>query len=132
MPAPLLTVEDHGQLHALLRTIIEAKFHPQPQDPLIWRSPLVAAVALRVFEASVSAYEQLGQHNNAASSRKWQRSLLSSAMLPVVKSRLREDAAKDFWRNYSVQDKYAYVAQCISPFVVDEDVLAQLAHEAEA
>jgi hypothetical protein len=86
---------------------------------------------MRVFEAAVAADERLGQHNNAEASRSWQRSLMSNAVLPVVRSRLRQDAKQEFWRKFSAQEKHAYVAGCISPFVVDADVLAQLANEAE-
>jgi hypothetical protein len=132
MAAPLLELDDHAQVHALLRAIVEAKFHPQPQDPLIWGSPLVAAVAMRVFEATVQSDERLGKHQNAQASREWQRSLMSNALLPVVRSRLRQDAKEEFWRKLSPSERQGYVAQCITPFTADANVLAQLVNEAEA
>jgi hypothetical protein len=126
-----LRIDDPDVLSAMLRVIVEAKFHPQPKDTLLWGSPLVSKAALAIFNASVAADESRGRQDVAAASRKWQRSLMDNAILPTVRKRLREDATKEFWKKYSTQEKHAYVLQCISPFLLDPASVAQLANEAE-
>jgi hypothetical protein len=126
-----LRIDDPDVLNAMLRAIVEAKFHPQPEDTLLWGSPLVAKAVLEVFNAAVTADEKRGRPDIADESRKWQRSLMANAILPVVRKRLREDAKKEFWRKYSASQKQSYVLQCISPFLLDPANLAQLVNEAE-
>jgi hypothetical protein len=130
--APQFAVSESNELLALWRLVAEAKFQPNPEDPDLWGSPYVHALARNIAKALLSSYEAQGDAAAVEAHKRWVSSLPNNIVLPTVRSHLKRDAASAWWSEQSEEQKLEYVRGCIAPFEVDEGFLKGLIIEAEA
>ena len=132
MSQPLFSVSDSTELLALWRLVAEAKFQLDPDDADLWGSPYVNALSQRIADALLNSYEMQGDGEAIARHKRWVSSLESNVVLPVVRARLKADAATEWWLKKSLAQKLAYVRECVAPFEASVIFLEGLVREAEA
>jgi hypothetical protein len=130
--ASLFSISDASELPALLRMVVEAKFHAEPNDKDLWSSRYVHALAQRISDAVLLQYQAEGNMQLARSHMKWVQSLPDNDVLPAVKAKLRNDAGAQWWLRMSHDQKLAYVKGCVSPFQPQAEFLEGLICEAES
>lgn len=129
-PKPLFVVSDEYELLALWRLVAEAKFHPDPEDTDLWGSPFVHSLSKRIDDALLEC-AKLKDVEHARRHLSWRASLESNVVLPVVKKKLKDDAASAQWGSWRMDEKIAYLRGCIAPFEVSSALAEQLIREAE-
>ncbi|WP_438006701.1 hypothetical protein WME89_50420 [Sorangium sp. So ce321] len=119
----MIEIKSHPEALALLRAIVEAKFHPNPDDLDVPGSSILAALAIRIRDSVVA--EEVRREGNSAAER-W------SSWSRLVPSRPEWAAARDFassywrgvWEKWSEAQKRDAVAVLLSPFEVEQDELS--------
>lgn len=129
-PQQLFFVSDEYELRALWRLVAEAKFHPDPEDTDLWGSPFVHSISKRIDDALLECAKLKGAEH-ARRHLCWRASLESNVVLPVVKKKLKDDAATAQWRSWAMDEKIAYLRGCIAPFEVSSALAEHLIREAE-
>ena len=129
---PLFSVTDEHELNALWRLVAEAKFHPEPDDRDLWRSPYVQSLAVRIADAQLELERRRGNAHGVERHLAWRRSLPNNVALDAVRLKLREDSLEPWWKELSHSHKRAYVLARVAPFVVDEAFLDGLIRDVEA
>ena len=129
-PKPLFVVSDEYELLALWRLVAEAKFHPDPEDTDLWRSPFVHSLSKRIDDA---LFECAKLRSSEAAQRhlSWRHSLESNIVLSAVKKNLKNEAANAQWKTRTMDEKIAYLRGCVAPFEVSSALAEQLIREAE-
>jgi len=127
--SPLFEVSDHGELHALFRAVVAAKFRPISQDPELWASPILHGLAGRLRDAILDVNRaKYGQ----SAAELWFRSLPDNELLGVIKTNLKSNASEPWWRAMSEQEKEVFVGGCVQPFMVSAEFIGELVRDAEA
>jgi hypothetical protein len=132
MTAPLFEIGDDLELFALWRLVAEAKFHADPDDTDLWRSPIVHQLATRIADAMLRSYETKGDVKSVEHHRAWRASLPNNVVLPAVKKRLKRDASDEWWERLTLAEKVSYVRGCVAPFDPGQEFIEGLVREAEA
>lgn len=130
-PKPLLVISDENELLALWRLVAEAKFHPDPEDTDLWGSPFVHSLSKRIDDARLGCAKLKGvEHVQRHLS--WRASLEWNVVLPMVKKKLKDDAASAQWKIWTIDEKIAYLRGCVAPFEVPTALAEQLIRETDA
>lgn len=127
----MFQVDSVPELLALLRAVMEAKFHPDPEDLDIPGSAILAEVANRLARAVRD--EKIGTGGDAARSR-WSIWIQIGADRDEWKSAVKYAAAmwKKIWPKWSVEER-RFAARCLlSPFEIEEATLDAFLCEVEA
>lgn len=129
---PLFVVDDPIELLALWRLVAEAKFAGNPDDRDLWGSPIVNALSKRLGEALRESARRSATTGEVERHDAWVQSLRNNVVLPIVKQRLKSDATSEMWLKFCPEDKAKYVRECVSPFIADDQLVAELVRDAEA
>lgn len=130
--AALFEVDDGSEVNALLKTLLEAKFHPDPQRSELQGSPLVARLCERAVVAYAAAQEAGKIPGGGGGGQKTLDFYLGPTpelVLAVVRTRIAEAAARDWWRGSDRNARQDYIRILLSPFVADESLLDRLLEE---
>ncbi|WP_437968478.1 hypothetical protein WMF04_03935 [Sorangium sp. So ce260] len=124
----MMEIKSHAEALALLRVIVEAKFHSNPDDRDVPGSSVLAALAVRIRESVVA--EEIRREGAVAAERwsEWSR---------LGPSRPEWAAARDFaasswreiWGEWSEAQKRDAATVLLSPFEVDRDDLSMFLDE---
>ncbi|CAG1014456.1 hypothetical protein ANAEL_04984 [Anaerolineales bacterium] len=126
--SPLFEVFEYGELHALLRVVVAAKFRPVAQDPELWSSPTVHRLTERLRDAILDA--DRAKHGQATAEL-WYKSLSENELSDIVKENLKRNASEPWWRDMSWEAKEVFVRGCVQPFSVTTEFIRELIREAE-
>ena len=117
------------ELLALHQTLLEAKFHAEPDNSDVAGSPIVAGIANRVYDALVRLEEVRG---NASKSEQWTKWRQVENKKWIVE-RVRDYAIKNpHWEKWDNSVRIDYLRCAISPFEIGEDRLHSLLDEINA
>lgn len=124
----MFTVTSYPELVALLRAVLEAKFHKDPDDTDVPGSAILARVAIRLRDAAIA--EEVRRDGAAAEDRwrEWmklgpERSEWEGAMAYAVV------AYKDAWASWSTDERIAAVEELLSPFEPGKEGVLQFVDE---
>lgn len=110
------------RLLAIHRALMEAKFHPSPENRDVAGSPYVADLAHEVLDAIIAAEHEAGNATRAEQWRAWRRAAATKWVLERVRSLAVEDPQ---WSRLTHDERVDLVRRMASPFVADEaDILA--------
>lgn len=127
------TVTDGAELHALLKTLLAAKFHPDPEVAEVPGSPPVARLCERAVEAVTAWDECHGRVDQAERTRAWFRDARgNTSVLSVVRKRITECARHSVWREWSTEQKAEYVQILLSPYSANEALVQELVEAGNA
>jgi hypothetical protein len=124
----MFSSSSHAELLALLRAIVEAKFHKDPGDLDVPGSAVLAQVALRVRDA-VIAFEV--QREGAAAEARWQHWVRLDPTRPEWEG-ARSYAAAEWvrvWARWSAEERYRAAVALLSPFELEEAAMNQFLTE---
>lgn len=117
------------ELLALHKSLLEAKFHALPDNSDIAGSPLVAAIANRVFDALVRLEESRGNVSKAREWADWRR----AADKKWIVGRVRDYAMQNpHWRKWDGAERLDYLRCALSPFQMGDADLHALMNEINA
>lgn len=127
----MFQIDSYPELLALFRAVIEAKFHPNPEDLDIPGSTILADVANRLVRAKVD--EEVKLYGEAARSR-WRAWARTGPERDEWKSAHRYAASmwKTIWPTWSVQERRSAARTLLSPFELDEVTVDAFLREVEA
>lgn len=128
---PIFEISDPVELLALWRLIAEAKFHENPEDTDLWRSPFVHSLSRKISDAMLESYRLAGKYGDVERHEQWLNSLPDNVVLPAVKAKLKRDAQGRHWP-LTYEAKAAYVEGCIAPFLATNEFIRQMIDDAEA
>jgi hypothetical protein len=117
-----LLVGDAGELTALLRAIVEAKFHSAERDPECATGAVLAEVARRIRDALVAHDERRDGARARARAQWW------SKLTPErTEWSIAIESANEFWATswprWDDGTRRAVVRDLLAPFEIDEDNL---------
>ena len=114
-PLEMFSTQSHSENLALLRAIVEAKFHSTPNDTDVPGSAILARLAARLRDAVVAEEVRLEGASTAVRWREWaaigpERAEWSSAL------RFANEAWCDSWAGWSEDERIAAATELLSPF----------------
>jgi hypothetical protein len=126
----MFSSSSHAELLALLRAIVEAKFHKDPDDLDVPGSAILARVAVRIRDEIVA--EEVRREGRVAEAR-WRE------WVNLGSERREWEGAKgyaavawrDAWANWSTDDRRAAARYLLSPFDPGEEGLLKFLAEVE-
>ena len=119
-------VTDEAELRALIKALIEAKFHPAPECPEVQGSPSVARLCERAVEAIAQCEESKGKSGNADRTRAWFRDVRNNLVLTAVRRQIAEHADSKLWIEWPAEKRAEFVRMLLSPYVADDDLVNEL------
>ena len=127
----MFQIDSYPELLALLRAVMEAKFHRDPEDLLVPGSAILAEVANRLARAVRD--EAIRIEGDAARSR-WSTWIQIGPDRDEWKSAVTYAAAmwKKIWPKWSVDERRVAARCLLSPFEVEETTLDVFLCEVEA
>lgn len=122
---PSVTIIDEYEMKAILRALIEAKFHPEPNDEPIQASPYVAALCDRLVEA-IAAVER-----ERFGAERGERFLAFYASPPPppqleVARKIIGKCPPDVWAGWSEAERRELVRLVLSPFQGTPELFEEL------
>lgn len=123
----MFSTQSHAENIALLRAIVEAKFHHAPNDTDVPGSAVLARVADRLRDAVVE--EEIRREGPAAAAR-WREWAAIGPDRPEWSAALRfaSETWRDAWNGWSKEERIAAASWLLSPFEPErrqlEDFLA--------
>lgn len=123
-------VTDEAELRALLKALIEAKFHPAPECPEVQGSSYVARLCERAVEAIAQCEESKGKSGNADRTRAWFRDVQNNLVLKAVRSQIAEHANSTAWLQWPIEKRVEFVRDLLSPYAGDDELVYELIDEA--
>jgi hypothetical protein len=109
-----MDVKEHYELLSLLRAIMEAKFAQRRTDTEIVGSPYLAAVANRIVESLI----ELETTKDPSARLKWQTWRTLSPKRREWRLVVRRIQETTSWKNWSLDERNAYIDYLISPLQV--------------
>lgn len=116
----LFEVSDRKELLALHRALMEARFHPDPEQPELAGSPFIAAMSHRVVDALAS--------EDRPKWDAWRKAESHRHRFPVVLSRIAEANA---WPGWTDTQKHDFVELLLAPFRAEPTTVAELVEEGD-
>ena len=108
--------DDYGELMALHRALMEAKFASDPDNRYIAASPIVNAVMARIIDALQTHHRARGHDDDWAH---WRRSPSAERL-----ARIRDAAAREpGWPTLDEADKQALLRAIAAPFELTDATL---------
>ena len=129
----LFEVDDEAEINALLMTLLEAKFHPDPERREISASPLVARLCERAVVAYAAAQDTgkiSGGNGGGRKTLDFYRGSPPEMVLAVVRLRVAEVTTGSNWQRWDRSARQDYIRLLLSPFVAEEALLERLLEEA--
>lgn len=121
--------QDRLELLALVRAIVEAKFHPHVRDKALQGSPVLAAVAKRLLDAHVEAEVR---DNPAIASEDdfeaWWLPENQPEWVEAVRERIHRTPS---WSTFDDAMKRRWVADLLSPLFIDDAYVESLVEEGD-
>ncbi len=109
---PSVTISGYGELLSLHKTIMEAKFHPNPENRDVLGSPHVAGIANAVMHAIIDHEVSAGRAKKAQGWRDW-RQLKNQSW---VGDRIIEQVQRNpNWMRLSADQKDHYLSAAVAP-----------------
>ncbi len=118
-----MKIEGEGQLSALHKALIEAKFHPDPHHPEIAWSPIVAEIANRVQAALLEEGEGLLKNLRK---KRWEEGRFLDLEHPYVKVAALRIREVEQWQDLPEDEKKKRIAILLSPFRANPEAEAKL------
>jgi hypothetical protein len=114
----MFSTSSYAELRALLRAIVEAKFHDNPEDLDVPHSAILARVALRIRDEVVA--EEVRRDGSAQT--RWQEWMVLGPERPEWSQakRFAVVAWRAAWKTWSAEDRRAAAAYLFSPFEASE------------
>jgi hypothetical protein len=119
----MVSIESHNELLALHRALMELHFVETPNDAAVYGSPLVAAIANRVFEAIIDCEKASGAVDNVEKWKSWRKLDESRREWQVLSRQIRAFKLSTL----SAEQRTDFIRALASPFLLSEEQLAQLA-----
>lgn len=118
----MLKIKDH-ELMPLYRTIVEAKFHGETEDPVIPYSEPISDLSLRISNAVVDMLKSQGAGDQA---KHWlERTRLNEdwELFQLIKSRIR---STNNWSVMATDEKNKLIGILCAPFIPSNSQINQL------
>lgn len=125
---PSFVLSDYYELLALHRALIEAKFHPDPQNLDVPGSPLLACVSNRALE-TLQAMEIA--RGCVEASQKWDDWRKRPKDGQSWRYAMNHAAQVSEWSSWSGDEKNRFVVDLLAPYVVDEASKAEFVAEVD-
>lgn len=111
----MFSTQSHAENLALLRAVIEAKFHSQPNDTDVPGSAILARLAERLRDVVVA--EEVRREGTTAAKR-WQRWAAITPSRPEWSAALQfaAESWRDVWNNWSGDERIAAATWLMSPY----------------
>jgi hypothetical protein len=122
-------VSDYYELLALHRTIMEAKFHPDPDNLDIPASPLLARMSERLVEALMLAERSRGDDSKADQWIQWRTRPKAGRFWSVAVQHAR---SLQEWAEWAKAGKVQCVLDLLAPFCVGETTVERFIAEVES
>lgn len=131
MVLPMLSLTSHAEMLAVLRALVEAKFHGETEDYDVPGSAILAEVAIRVRDAVIA--EEVRRDGVAAEHRwrDWVR-LDESRAEWVGARRYALSEWTNVWARWSDAERLAAAAALLSPFEPGQEGLRRFLAEVAA
>ncbi len=126
----MFQVTEEAELHALLKALLAAKFHPDPESLEIPGSPLVARLCERAVQAVATWLKTHGKNDRAERTLAWFRiGTADHPVLKIVRKRIEECEHDQggMWKNWTDEQRLEYVRILLSPYTCDDRMIRELA-----
>jgi hypothetical protein len=123
---PLFEVTDPYELNALIRVLMQAKFHPDPTFFEVQGSPFVARMCERVVEAYAAAQEDRKLPGDPGRIRATSVDTPPDTVLDTVRLRISECASRGPWREWTTEQRSEFVRLLLSPYTPIDLLVAEL------
>src|SRR5512133_3700048 len=110
-------VSEYYELLALHRAIMEAKFHPDPQNLDVPASPLLAAVCNRLLDSLVAAEQERGRPEKGEEWQRWRTRPRQGRFWQVA---VQHASAVRDWSRWSSDEKRKFTADALAPLRAPE------------
>ena len=125
-----LQISDYYELLALHRALMEAKFTPEPWDPIVPGSPYIAKIANQVVDMLTEIEDrQKPESNEEHNWRAWRKIDPTRREWQISLERARKLTK---WTQWSFEHKKDMVTIFLSPFTVGENLIITFIEQAEA
>lgn len=123
-----IIISGYEEMLALHKALMEAKFHPEPENLMVSGSPLVASISNRVVEALVEMEIQ----KNPSKQDSWKRWLDIKNQKTFWNRALEYACEFNYWGKFTEDEKRHYVSCLLSPFKFDENDILRFINEVDA
>lgn len=122
-----VTISNHDELLALHKALIEAKFHPEPENTLISGSPFIADICNRVVDALI----EIESLKNPSKYEGWMLWLNIKNQKNFWERAIKYAQESNFWNKLTINEKKRYVKCLLSPFKFEETDITIFINEVE-
>lgn len=123
-----VTISEHAELVVLHKALIEAKFHPEPENLLISGSPYIADICNRVVDALIEIESQ----KNHLKYDGWMQWLDIKRQKTFWNRAIKYAQEFNRWDKLTIDEKRRYVQCLLTPFRFDEGDITKFINEVES
>lgn len=128
-----MQIEGESQLAVLIKAVWIAKYNSNPEESFeIVASPILADILTRAYDDLIETYRRNGKEHNASI---WERQRSAANRKFEVKAlyaHIERSETARWWIGTSFEKKTEFIRIFMSPYVVNEDQLAQLISDCNA
>lgn len=121
-------VSDYYELLALHRTVMEAKFHPDPDNRYVAGSPFVARMSERIVAGLIELERRRGRGERAEQWAEWRSRPQAGRCWEVA---VKHAMAHPGWVGWSPSEKLEFAVDVLAPFAVEAPELAAFVGEVD-
>ena len=118
-----LEIKDYWELVALHKSLMAAKFDPEPYLKELQGSPFTGSLAFKVFELLVGACRTEGKAKEAEQWLTWQRADKSRTETRLLLKRIKEES---WWAEADKEKRKKYIIDFMSPLKLEEELLNEI------
>lgn len=122
-----IIISEYGEILALHKTLMEAKFHPDPQNTYIAASPHVANICNRVIEVLI----EIESKNDPGKRDNWNKWLDLKNQKWIWERAIEYANDSSEWETLNDEEKKDYVRCLLSPFRFNEDDVLRFIKEVD-
>jgi len=128
MTSTNLLLDDYYELLALHRALLEAKFCDEPNDFDVSASPIIARIYKKLIPVLIEAESKKKGEGARQSWDRWLRLDPSRREWGVALKRAKSERK---WASWSPREKRSYVADLLTPFVLEEEIAEKFVLQVE-
>ncbi len=117
-----LQIESYHELVALHKSLMSAKFDPDPYIPELQGSPFTSSLAFNVFDLLVETCRSDGNLHLANEWLDWQKADESRREFKLLIKKIDNDP---WWQKANKNEREKYLKEFMSPLILEKHLVAQ-------
>ena len=118
-----LEIKDYWELVALHKSLMAAKFDPEPYLKELQGSPLTSSLAFKVFDLLVESCRTEGNYTEAENWLKWQLANKSRIETQLLIKNIKNES---WWSDADTAKKEEYILDFMAPLKLEQGLLSEI------